>query len=324
MPIRIYALAKELEMDSKELVEVCTKAGIPGKGSALASLNDDEVEKVKTFLRGPSPSGGASTSAGPSGRSGSGLRVGRSGGGLRGRGSGSATTGAGATPETPITREDYIGPTGYGGKIRVIDTRSRKQKPTESEPTQPVEEAAPPPPEETPAAEPPAPAVQRACRRGSCPSSSQRAAGRRWPRPESDLLRPREPGSIKVIGAPKVAQEARSRTQAQTPCPGDQCLSGPHARGRVSRPRRPRPPSPRRRSRRSACPKRRMTVRKGQRRPPLEHLTEKKSKKDTKRHAPAKASEGDENLSTTAKRGRRESENGWSRGGIGRHGQRSS
>ncbi len=46
MPIRIYALAKELEMDSKELVDVCTRAGIPGKGSALASLNDDEVTKV--------------------------------------------------------------------------------------------------------------------------------------------------------------------------------------------------------------------------------------------------------------------------------------
>ena len=29
MPIRIYALAKELEIDSKELVEVCTKSGHP-------------------------------------------------------------------------------------------------------------------------------------------------------------------------------------------------------------------------------------------------------------------------------------------------------
>ena len=35
MPIRIYALAKDLKIDSKELVEFCNKAGIPGKGSAL-------------------------------------------------------------------------------------------------------------------------------------------------------------------------------------------------------------------------------------------------------------------------------------------------
>ena len=50
MPIRIYALAKDLQIDSKELVDICTKAGIPGKGSALASLNDDEVVRVKAFL----------------------------------------------------------------------------------------------------------------------------------------------------------------------------------------------------------------------------------------------------------------------------------
>ncbi|MBW3596571.1 MAG: translation initiation factor IF-2 [Planctomycetes bacterium] len=50
MPTRIYSLAKELKVDSKELVEICNKAGVPGKGSALASLSDEEVEKVKTFL----------------------------------------------------------------------------------------------------------------------------------------------------------------------------------------------------------------------------------------------------------------------------------
>jgi translation initiation factor IF-2 len=50
VPTRIYALAKELKIDSKELVDLCTKAGIPGKGSALASLEDDEVAKLKAFL----------------------------------------------------------------------------------------------------------------------------------------------------------------------------------------------------------------------------------------------------------------------------------
>ena len=50
MPIRIYALAKDLKIDSKELVEFCNKAGIPGKGSALASLEDDEVVKLKVWM----------------------------------------------------------------------------------------------------------------------------------------------------------------------------------------------------------------------------------------------------------------------------------
>ena len=52
MAVRIYALAKELKLDSKDLVDICTKAGLPGKGSALASLTDDEAEKVRQFLKG--------------------------------------------------------------------------------------------------------------------------------------------------------------------------------------------------------------------------------------------------------------------------------
>src|SRR5437764_1096376 len=63
VPIRIYALAKDLKIDSKELVEFCNKAGIPGKGSALASLEDDEIAKLKTWMEASStkqkPSGPA-------------------------------------------------------------------------------------------------------------------------------------------------------------------------------------------------------------------------------------------------------------------------
>ena len=65
MPVRIYTLAKELKLDSKELVDICTKAGIPGKGSALASLADDEAEKVKAFLAGGSAKPSRSKSAPP-------------------------------------------------------------------------------------------------------------------------------------------------------------------------------------------------------------------------------------------------------------------
>lgn len=62
MPVRIYALAKELNLDSKELVDVVKKAGISGKGSALASLEDDEAQRVREHLAGGKPaaaSGGA-------------------------------------------------------------------------------------------------------------------------------------------------------------------------------------------------------------------------------------------------------------------------
>jgi translation initiation factor IF-2 len=63
LAVRIYALAKELKLDSKELVDICTKAGFPGKGSALASLTDDEAEKVKQFMKGGSPKGKTSGAA---------------------------------------------------------------------------------------------------------------------------------------------------------------------------------------------------------------------------------------------------------------------
>jgi translation initiation factor IF-2 len=65
VPTRIYALAKELKLDSKDLVDLCTKAGIPGKGSALASLEDDEVVKLKAYLDGPAAKRAAPASTAP-------------------------------------------------------------------------------------------------------------------------------------------------------------------------------------------------------------------------------------------------------------------
>ncbi len=51
MAVRIYSLAKELKLDSKELVDVCARLGIRGKGSALASLTDEEVTKLKEHFQ---------------------------------------------------------------------------------------------------------------------------------------------------------------------------------------------------------------------------------------------------------------------------------
>jgi translation initiation factor IF-2 len=48
--IRIYSLAKDLGLDSKELVDLCARIGIQGKGSALASLEEDEILRIKKHL----------------------------------------------------------------------------------------------------------------------------------------------------------------------------------------------------------------------------------------------------------------------------------
>lgn len=56
MAVRIYSFAKELKIDSKELVDICTRIGILNKGSALASLDDDEVARIKKYLSGGSSS----------------------------------------------------------------------------------------------------------------------------------------------------------------------------------------------------------------------------------------------------------------------------
>ncbi|MBO7708708.1 MAG: translation initiation factor IF-2 [Thermoguttaceae bacterium] len=63
--IRIYALAKELKIDNKELVDICQKAGLSEKRSALAGLTDEEVVQVKAYLQKAS-SGSAQEPSRPS------------------------------------------------------------------------------------------------------------------------------------------------------------------------------------------------------------------------------------------------------------------
>ncbi len=65
MAVRIYALAKELKVDSIELVDICAKVGIKGKGSALASLSEDEITKLRDHFANPSPQQGGAKAKGP-------------------------------------------------------------------------------------------------------------------------------------------------------------------------------------------------------------------------------------------------------------------
>ncbi len=100
MAVRIYTLAKELKIDSKELVEICTRAGIQDKGSALASMTDEEVVKLKEFIAGKSRPADRPAAAKPV-----------------------ATPAASpvSQPAKPaatgsLKREDYIAPAGMSGK----------------------------------------------------------------------------------------------------------------------------------------------------------------------------------------------------------------
>jgi translation initiation factor IF-2 len=85
--VRIYTLAKELKIDSKELVDLCTRAGIQDKGSALASMSDEEIVKLKEFIAAKS------RPAQPAG-------------------AGAAKVAAPVRPAATLKREDYIAPAG--------------------------------------------------------------------------------------------------------------------------------------------------------------------------------------------------------------------
>jgi len=301
VPIRIYALAKDLQIDSKELVDICTKAGIPGKGSALASLTDDEVIKVKAFL---ASSGAAPGAGGPSdaGRAGAGIKIGRSSGLLRGRRPGQPA--APPVPQAPLTRDDYISPSGLGGKIKIIGTRrpSKQQPPVTPPPAQPAPAAAPAEPE-TPPADAPAVATPAAA---TVPTAEPPVAPPPADVPVDDapFRQPYERGdqsSIKIIGGPKKRTESGERRPKRrapiinvAPAPMPE-IKQPPTTPKVEEPKTQKPEI--------RLPKEALTLRKGQRRPPLEHLTEKKPKKETKRGAAHAGTFEEESEEVVARRG---------------------
>lgn len=101
MPIRIYSLAKQLKLDNKVLIEICNKIGITGKGSALASLSDEEVAAIKIYLSGGAKKAGAASPE---------------------------TAAASQTsPSGIVRREDYITPSAaVSKKVPVLDRKAGK------------------------------------------------------------------------------------------------------------------------------------------------------------------------------------------------------
>ena len=51
MKIRIFSLAKELNVDSKVLLDYCQKLGIVLKPSALASITEEERDRVLDLMK---------------------------------------------------------------------------------------------------------------------------------------------------------------------------------------------------------------------------------------------------------------------------------
>jgi translation initiation factor IF-2 len=102
--VRIYSLAKELKLDSKELVDLCARAGIQDKGSALASLSDEEVSRVKEFIAGKSKTAERPAATRPAAK-------------------------AAAKSPGVMRREDYVAPTGAAGRSRPQELKTGKPAP---------------------------------------------------------------------------------------------------------------------------------------------------------------------------------------------------
>jgi len=63
LKIRIFALAKELGVDSKDLIQQCNQAGLDVKSSPLASITPDERDVLMDYLQNLNSSGGRSAAA---------------------------------------------------------------------------------------------------------------------------------------------------------------------------------------------------------------------------------------------------------------------
>jgi len=212
LPVRIYALAKELKLDTKQLVDICSKAGIPGKGSALASLTDEEAVKVKAFISGGAkpaqPKAPPATAPGPP---------------------------RPAEPEV-VRREDYIAPSGSSGKMPVLKDTGQKKSDDVPRPPSPKPAAArtskpaiklapmpatdqPPPPEVSDEPAPQKPDLKlpvdaiRASKAGSKPLAEhlRRQESKRRDDAQGAAAKPRARGNVAPADRPPLGGALRGR-----------------------------------------------------------------------------------------------------------------
>ena len=116
LKIRIFALARDLGLDSKVLIDLCEEAGVKLR-NALATISEEERDQVVAYVRKK----------------------------------GTVVTPQAPAPDVTPVREQ----TAHGGRVRVIGTGSvrtqsgRSQQEEQLEEVQQAEEASPPPVEES-------------------------------------------------------------------------------------------------------------------------------------------------------------------------------
>lgn len=198
MAVRIYTLSKELKIDSKELVDLCTRAGIQDKGSALASMSDEEVAKLKEFIAGKSrPPERPAAPAGP------------------------APAPAAAKPVTPVAprapgtlkREDYIAPAGVAAR----------GKPQDIQPAKPVTELRPRPAGLRPSGDGSKPVPRPAFKLSPLPAAGRPPVARVSQEPAAqkpDVKLPLDAiRSAKAGGSKPLAEHMRKHEQRQSEAP---------------------------------------------------------------------------------------------------------
>jgi len=120
LAIRIYTLAKQLKLENKTLVDICNQIGIAGKGSALASLSDEEVAAIKAHLT--APRGARAAAAAGSASGGISDRIGAAAGLAHGQ-------------QGAVRREDYLAPGGtIPKKVPVLERRPERLPPSKKPP----------------------------------------------------------------------------------------------------------------------------------------------------------------------------------------------
>lgn len=180
MPVRIYALAKELNLDSKELVDLCTRIGIPNKGSALASLEDDEAARIRKYLSSGNASEASAATPGAAVRS-------------------TAATAIGAPIREPLTATPMSPPPHLGSKPQVV-----KEAPAAAT----AAPAAPP----APAVRPPAAPAAEEAPPAPAPAAKPAAVTRPAPQPEPPATAaPTPPPAAPVRPAPPAEPEPMTR-----------------------------------------------------------------------------------------------------------------
>ncbi len=227
MAVRIYSLAKELKLDSKDLVDLCTRAGVPGKGSALASLTDEEVVKVKAFVAGGAKQPAAAAAKQPAARA-----TVTSGGVPTGGGVAVA-----APPEPPVfRREDYVPPAGAPVKPSMMPQRPERPSEPRKMESRP---AGKPPSSRPPVTKPSSPGPRLAPLPPSAVQPPPSAPAEPEPQKPDiklpmDAIRAGKAGGAKPLQAHMRAHEAKRKMETKPPAAPPMRGRGPGGPGRPS------------------------------------------------------------------------------------------